>query len=92
MKFRPKRFTRNDFETELTKHKKSVEEIQDLIKRGVIKPDDYLYTLDDVLQISYRVSGGFWDNATLQPTLTNSWGRSMRSKQIKEIIKQAFTI
>jgi hypothetical protein len=87
----PKRFTRNDFEKELTKHKKNIEEIDGLIRNGLVKSDDYLYTLDDVVKICTSVAGGFWDNGSLQPTQNNAWARAMRSKQIKEIIKQAFT-
>ncbi len=92
MPYIPKRYTRNDFETALTAHKKTVKEVQELTENGVLKPEDYLYTLDDVVKICITVAWGFWDNATLQPTLTNTWGRSMRSKQTKEIIKEAFTI
>lgn len=87
----PKRFTRNDFEIELTQHKKSLDNIKEMIDNNLLKADDYLYTLDDVVKICSKVAGGFWDNASLQPQQNNSWGRAMRNKQIKEFIKKAFT-
>lgn len=84
-------FTRNDFENAITSRKKTLKDLKVLQDKELLKENDYLFTLQDVIEISMDVSIGFWKNCILRSGIE---GRTLPEAGWKErikIIQEAFT-
>lgn len=84
------KFTRLHFETAVSKHHRLYKDVQDLYNKEILKPQDPLFTLEDLIAICRIVGKGMWENAGLLESPNSKWGQEYRSKVINRVILEAF--
>lgn len=91
----PKRrgdYNRISFETAVSANKRTLAEVDDMRRKGTIKDDDYLFTLEDLLKICESPAVGFYNLAAIQSNPLGKWSmRDFRPTLVREIIKEAFS-
>lgn len=82
---------RKEFESFVEKHKRLAEEIKEEMDMGIIRPNNWLFTLDEVKAIAFRVYQGAWANCRKQGNPKSDWNRKMGRQSAKQIIDDAWT-
>ena len=69
---------------------KTIREILEMHKKGLIHENDQLFTLEAVINISYACFKGGWYNCGLQDNVKPKWSCENGTTQARKYIKEAF--
>lgn len=81
---------RDKFETILEKHSKTFHDIKTLHKNGALKLNPRLYTLEDVIEISYAAFRAGWTMVQMYEEPKAQWVSDKGKALADKIIKDAF--
>lgn len=84
------RINREKVEQLLVAHKKSFPQLLEQYNKGVINDTNYLYTLEDVIQLMYLAAIGHWANCQNQKTPKSAHSDRQGTALAKRFIKMAF--
>lgn len=86
----PRIFKRAHFESVVIKNKLTYRDIIDLHKSGVIGDNDYLFTLEGVIDIAAVTAKGFHANCRQLDNTKTRWARDVAAEDARMFIKDAF--
>lgn len=78
------------FETVVTRHKLTVDEIIQLKKDGKLKGDDWVFPLDHLIEVVFTSAKGHYGNCQNQTNPHTEWSQRQGNKLAIEIFKKAF--
>lgn len=85
-------YNRINFEASVSANKRTVAELEELKRKGLVQEDMYVFTLDDLLEICAATAIGFYNLAAIQTNPPGKWSmQEFRPTMVREIIKEAFS-
>jgi hypothetical protein len=85
-----RRFDRADFEAVTSANSHTVSEVIEMLKKGLIREDDYVFTMDGVKAIAHDTYKGGWNNCREQENPKTDWSRQVRNTDARTMINEAF--
>lgn len=85
-------FTRAKFELIANKKALTVKEIIEMLHKGQIREDDYIFTLQGIKDVAYEAFRGGWSNRSQLGPANTDWNNRRGGKtDADEFIAKAFT-
>ena len=83
-------FERKHFESVVIKNKLTYSDIVEMHKKGLIGDNDYLFTLEGVINIAYVTAKGFHANCRQLNNHKTRWARDVAAEDARMFINDAF--
>lgn len=84
-------FNRAYFEATAQANAHTVAEILEMLNKGELREDDYLFTLDGIKAIAHDTYIGAWVNCRAQKNPKTDWSRQVRNADARTMISESFT-